>query len=207
MNKKCVVIVGGGAAGWVTAAYLNAVLNRDGRDVASISLLESPVSESTVTGEATMPEISRFLATVGVDRLQFLRRAGGTLRQAGKFVNWRINSGEHFYHTYSAQRPGSVDMSARKWLKSNRSVPFAETFSAQPQLSEMNLAPLMMGPWNFGPPLPFGFHVNVPRFAELLREVSIAAGVTHHGGQISSAELSANDDIAAVHSDNGERIE
>jgi len=207
MNKKRVLIVGGGSAGWMTAAYLNAVLNRDGRDVASISLLESPVTETTATGEATFPEISRFLATLGIDKLQFMRRAGGTLRQAGKFVNWLNNSGEHFYHTYSAKRPGSVDMSARMWLKSNRSVPFAETFSAQPQLSEMNLAPLMMGRWNFGPPLPYGFHVNVPRFTELLREVSIAAGVAHHRGQISSAELSANGDIAAVHSDNGERIE
>jgi tryptophan halogenase len=207
MNKKNVLIVGGGAAGWMTAAYLNAVLNRGRRDVASVSLLESAMSESPVTGEATIPEFSHFLAVLGIDKLQFMRRVGGTLRQSSKFVNWLNNSGEHFYHTFSAQRPGSVDMSAQRWLKSNRSVPFAETFSAQPQLSEMNLAPLMMGRWDFGAPLPYAFHVDVSRLTDLLREVAIAAGVKHHGGQISSTELSVSGDIVAVHRDNGERIE
>jgi tryptophan halogenase len=207
MNNRKVLIVGGGMAGWMTAAYLDAVLNRGERNAATISLLESPMRESPATGEATTPEFSRFLATLGIDRLQFMRRAGGTFRQAGKFVNWLNNADEHFYHTVSAQRPGTVDMSAQRWLKSNRCVPFAETFSAQPQLSEMNLAPLMIERWDFGAPLPHAFHVDVPRLTELLQEVSIAAGVTRHSGQISTTEMAANGDIAAVHSDSGERIE
>ena len=207
MNKRNVLIVGGGVTGWMTAAYLNAVLNRGGRNAANISLLDSPLSDQHATGEATLPDFIRVLAILGIDKLQFIRRVGGTLRQAGKYVNWLNNSGEHFYHVGSAQRAGSVDMSAQKWLKSNRSVPFAETFSAQPRLSEMKLAPLMMGPWTFGAPLLYSFHVDVPRFADLLREVSMAAGVAHHRGRISSAELAASGDIVAVHSDNGERIE
>lgn len=207
MDNRNVLIVGGGTAGWITAAYLNSVLNRGGRSAVNISLLESPSSAAPVAGEATVPEISRFLAILGIDKLQFMRRVGGTFRQAGKFVNWLNNSGEHYYHTLSAQRPGSVDLSARRWLKSNRSVPFAETFSAQPQLSEMNLAPLMMGRWNFGEPLPYAFHVDVSRLTDLLQEVSIAAGVIRHSGQISAAEVAASGDIVAVHSDSGERIE
>jgi len=207
MNNRKLLIVGGGKAGWMTAAYLNAVLNRDGRNAATISLLESPMSESTATGEATIPEFSRFLAILGIDEMQFMRRVGGTLRQSSKFKNWLNNSGEHFYHTVSAQRPGSVDTSTRRWLKSNRSIPFTETFSVQPQLCEMNLAPLMMGRWDFGQPLPHGLHVNISRLTKFLQEVSIAAGVKHHSGQISATELAANGDIAAVHSDSGERIE
>ena len=169
MDNRNVLIVGGGAAGWMTAAYLNAVLNRGGRNAANISLVDSPMSATPATGEATMPEFSRFLAVLGIDKLQFMRRVGGTLRQSGKFVNWLNNSGEHFFHTASTQRPGSVDMSAQRWLKSNRSVPFAETFSAQPQLSEMNLAPLMTGRWDFGAPLPYAFHVDLLRLTDLLR--------------------------------------
>jgi len=207
MDNRNVLIVGGGAAGWMTAAYLNAVLNRGGRNAANISLVDSPMSATPATGEATIPEFSHFLAVLGIEKLQFMRRVGGTLRQSGKFVNWLNNSGEHFYHTASTQRPGSVDMSAQRWLKSNRSVPFAETFSAQPQLSEMNLAPLMTGRWDFGEPLPYAFHVDLLRLTDLLREVSIAAGVTHHGGQISATEMAASGDIVAVHSDSGERIE
>jgi tryptophan halogenase len=207
MNKRKILIVGGGTAGWMTAAYLDAVLNRGGRNAATISLLKSPLREAAATGEATLPDFSRLLAILGIDKLQFMRRVEGTLWQSSKFVNWHRNSGEHYYHTVSGQRPGSVDMSAQRWLKSNRSVPFTETFSAQPQLCEMNLAPLMLGRWEFGPPLPYAFHVNVSRLTDLLREVSLASGVRHHSGQISATETTAEGDIAAVHSDSGERIE
>ncbi len=48
-----VVIVGGGSAGWMTAAYLNAALNRGGRKVAEISLIESPDVPRIGVGEAT----------------------------------------------------------------------------------------------------------------------------------------------------------
>ena len=42
MQAKRVLIVGGGSAGWMAAAYLNAALNRGGPRVAEISLVESP---------------------------------------------------------------------------------------------------------------------------------------------------------------------
>ncbi|MDH5501572.1 MAG: tryptophan 7-halogenase, partial [Gammaproteobacteria bacterium] len=42
MSRRRVLIVGGGSSGWMTAAYLDAILNTDGRDPVDISLIESP---------------------------------------------------------------------------------------------------------------------------------------------------------------------
>jgi tryptophan halogenase len=67
MNDRNVLIVGGGVTGWMTAAYLNAVLNRGGRNAANISLLDSPVSDQLATGEATLPDFIRVLAILGID--------------------------------------------------------------------------------------------------------------------------------------------
>jgi len=207
MTTRKVLIVGGGTAGWMTAAHLNAVLNRDGRNFADVSLIDSGLAEQSTSGETTLPDISRFIAILGVSQLEFMRRTGGTLRHASKFISWLNNSGEHFYHTVSAQRPGSVDRSAQHWLRSNRSAAFAETVSAQPQLCEMNLAPLMLGRWDFGLALPYSFHVDEARLASYLKELSTTTGVTHHQGQMTDIEMAESGDIAAVLADSGERIE
>lgn len=207
MATRKVLIVGGGVAGWMTAAHLNAVLNRDGRNFADISLIESSEAPSTASGEATTPDIIRFLAILGVNQQDFMRRVGATFRQSSKFVNWLSNSGEYFYHPFSTRRPSSVDRSVQRWLKSNRSVPFAETISAQPQLCEMNLAPVMLGRWDTGAPLGYAFHIDEARFTNYLCELSTAAGVVHHQDHVSDLELAKSGDIAAVRTNSGQRFE
>ncbi len=78
MTRKRVLIVGGGSSGWMTAAYLDAVLNRDGKKRADISLIESPDVPRIGVGEATIPSINHILAAIGIDELEFLRRVDGT---------------------------------------------------------------------------------------------------------------------------------
>ncbi len=96
MRPRKIVIVGGGSAGWMAAAYLNAALNRDGRTVVDISLVESPDVPRIGVGEATIPSINHILAVIGINELEFLRRVDGTFKQAIKYVNWLDNSGACF---------------------------------------------------------------------------------------------------------------
>jgi len=111
MNPRKILIVGGGSAGWLTAAHLHSVLNRDGRELVSISVLESPEVSGSGVGESTLPNINRILAILGVDQQEFMRRVDGTFKQGSKFVNWLHNEGEHFYHPFSMPRSGTVDRS------------------------------------------------------------------------------------------------
>ena len=70
MQPKRVLIVGGGSAGWMAAAYLNAALNRGGRQRAKITLVESPDIPRISVGEATIPSIRHLLKVIGIDEIE-----------------------------------------------------------------------------------------------------------------------------------------
>src|SRR5690606_5764225 len=176
---KKVLVVGGGSAGWMAAAYLDAVLNRDGQKMVDVGLIESPDVPRIGVGEATIPSINHILAATGIEEREFMRRVDGTFKQAIKFVNWLHNEGESYYHAFARILPAPLDTTGRRWLRSDRSMPFMETVSAQPALCEMNLAPQMLGRWDFGPPLTYAFHMNALKFADYLSELATARGVQH----------------------------
>ena len=69
-----IVIVGGGTAGWMTAAALS---NHFGRQ-ASIRLVESDAIGIIGVGEATIPHIVTFNHILGIDEAEFLLRTGRT---------------------------------------------------------------------------------------------------------------------------------
>jgi tryptophan halogenase len=207
MTPRKILIVGGGSAGWLTAAYLNAALNRDGRAFADICLVESPDVPRIGLGEATVPNINQVLAVIGIDQIEFMRRVDGTFKQSIKYVNWLYNNGDYYHHPFSRYRSGSTDRSGQRWLKSNRSIPFAETVSAQAIICEMNLAPQMLGAWNFGRPLTYAFHLDEVKFAHYLCELSMARGVMHHLDHVVDVEMAENSDIAAVNTKGGKRLE
>lgn len=207
MQARRLLIVGGGSAGWMAAAYLDAVLNADGERAVQISLVESPDVPRIGVGEATIPSINHILAAIGIDEHDFLRRTDGSYKQAIKFVNWLDNRGEGYYHAFGRYTPTPIDDSGMRWLTSDRSVPFMETVSAQPRICEWNLAPQMMGEWTFGPRLTYAFHMNALKFADLLCEIAVSRGVTHYLDNVTQVTRRDNGDIAAVHTQGGLELE
>ncbi|MEO0975528.1 MAG: tryptophan 7-halogenase, partial [Pseudomonadota bacterium] len=95
INK--VVVVGGGTAGWMTAALLSRVLGRQ----VEVELVESDAIGIIGVGEATIPPIQHFNAVLGVDEAEFLRETKATIKLAIRFENWRVQ-GERYYHTFGA---------------------------------------------------------------------------------------------------------
>ena len=202
-----ILIVGGGSAGWMAAAYLDAVLNTADERRADIALIESPDVPRIGVGEATIPSINHILAAIGIDEKDFLRRTEGSFKQAIRFDNWLDNRGEKYYHAFGRYTPRPLDNSGPAWLMSDRSIPFMATVSAQPQLCEWNLAPQMLGDWDFGPKLTYAFHMNALYFADLLQEVATARGVAHHSDHVTTVDRHDNGDIAAVNTRAGLRLE
>jgi tryptophan halogenase len=207
MKPRKIVIVGGGSSGWMAAAYLNAALNRNGRAVAEISLVESPDVPRIGVGEATVPSINHILSVIGIDEQEFMQRVDGTFKQAIKYVNWLAIDDSQYYHPFNRFRGSPIDRSGLDWLMSDRSVPFAHTVSAQPALCEANMAPQMAGPWDFGPPLTYAYHMNALKFADFLCEISTARGVKHHVDHVTDVELAENGYIEAVITRNGQRLQ
>jgi tryptophan halogenase len=202
-----VLVVGGGSAGWMTAAYLNAALNVNGQKVAEISLIESPDVPRVGVGEATIPNINHILSVIGIDQHDFMRRVDGTFKQSIKYVNWVNNDGSYYYHPFCRFRKVPIDRSAQDWLMSNRSIPFVETVSEQAIICELGLSPQMLGAWDFGTPLKYAYHMNALKFADFLCELSTTRGVSHYVDHVVDVEMAENGDIAAVKTRSGRRLD
>ncbi len=154
-----------------------------------------------------MPSINHILAVIGINEHEFLRRVDGTFKQAIRYDNWLTDSGETYYHPFNRYHESPIDRTGIRWLRSDRSIPFAATVSAQPALCDMNLGPQMLGPWDFGPPLTYAYHMNALKFADYLCEIATANGVAHYLDQVVEVDMSDTGEIAAVSTKNGLRLE
>ncbi|MEM6775173.1 MAG: tryptophan halogenase family protein [Pseudomonadota bacterium] len=207
MPAKRILVVGGGSAGWISAAYLNAALNRAGPGVVEVSLVESPDVARIGVGEATVPTIRHILQTVGIDEARFLREADATFKQAIKFVDWLHPNGHAYYHPFDRRGTGPVDYAAHSWLATDRSVPFADTVSVQPQLCELGLSPRMRDSKDFASPMPYAYHMDAEKFADTLCAHATARGVRHIRDDVMRVERHADGALAAVHTAGGARLE
>ena len=108
---KSVVIVGGGTAGWMTAAHLKKAL--PGLD---ITLIESANIKTVGVGEATFSTVKLFFDFLGLEEHEWMPHCNATYKLAIKFVNWRADGGT-FFHPF--QRYEVVDgfNMAEWWLK------------------------------------------------------------------------------------------
>jgi len=207
MVSRKLVIVGGGSSGWMAAAYLQAALAKNPRGDVEITLIESPDIPRISVGEATVPNIHHILNVIGIPLVEFMKKTDATFKQSIKYVDWEKNDGSFYHHPFSHYRKTPLDSSGLDWLHSNGAVPFMETVSAQPQICDMGLSPLMLGKWDFGAPLTYAFHMNAQKFADLLTTISTARGVTHVRENVTDIEMKEDGNIAAVNTDTGGRYE
>jgi tryptophan halogenase len=207
IRPKRVVIVGGGSAGWMAAAYLDAALNQPNRRVAEITLVESPDVPRIGVGEATIPSINHILAVIGINEIDLLRRVDGTFKHAIKYVNWLDGDGDAYYHAFGRRRMQPIDFSASDWLRSDRSIPFSETISAQPALCEACIGPHQLPGNPKVAQFTYAYHMNALKFADYLCEIATSRGVTHYRDHVTEVEMAENGDIAAVRTRGGQRLE
>ena len=95
---KKIVIVGGGTAGWTTAAAICSALPKHSVEV---ELVESEAIGIIGVGEATLPHLRQFNDSIGIDEAEFMSATNATFKLGIEFVNWgRI--GDAYIHPFGA---------------------------------------------------------------------------------------------------------
>src|SRR5947209_7674975 len=111
---KRIVIVGGGTAGWMTAAALSRFLGGSGR---RIVLAESEAIGTVGVGEGTIPPILEFNAQLGIDEAEYLRATHATYKLGIEFVGWTRDSDRYFHQFGQIGRPLNGIALYQLWLK------------------------------------------------------------------------------------------
>lgn len=91
---KSIVIVGGGTAGWMTAAALARVFDTKS---CSIRLIEQENLASAELDEATVSSIHDFNHRFGIDERELMRATNATFRLGTQFEDWRA-IGDSYMH-------------------------------------------------------------------------------------------------------------
>ncbi|MDJ0921329.1 MAG: tryptophan 7-halogenase [Henriciella sp.] len=204
---ESVVIVGGGSAGWMTAAAFANELGSSCR----ITLIESEAIGTVGVGEATIPPIKYFNQRLGIDEATFVRETNGSFKLGIEFIDW-AREGHSYFHPFGhygaefdtvpfyqfwmreflAGDPTPIDEYSMAWAASK-----AGKFS-QPSRDKRNIQSTF----------DYAYHFDATLYADYLRKYAEVRGVTRIEGRVVDAKLDgASGFIQSVELDDGRSVD
>lgn len=203
-NSRCILIVGGGTAGWLAAAYLAKAFGPS----VKITLLESSEIASVGVGEGTFPTIRDTLRFLGIEEAEFVRKASATFKQGVRFASWQPPSGDFphsYFHPFEPPFYAEETSLVPYWLLQDETArpSFAQAMTIQNRVAEARRAPKQLGEGNFVGPLNYAFHFDAVRFAAVLSDCARALGVTHLTGRLEDVVLGEDGAIERLETEVG----
>lgn len=205
---KKIVIVGGGTAGWMTAAALSKLL---GNSNYQICLVESDQIGTVGVGEATLPHLRFFNQRLGIPEDEFMRATHATFKAGIEFSNWGA-LGDAYIHPF-----GDYGSSINKiafhhyWLK-------ARGLGLNHKIDEYSFPVKFCQAGKFDFPsediasisstYSYAYHIDAGLYAKFLRGFSEKLGLQRIEGRIDNVCLSEqNGEILNLQLEGGQVIE
>lgn len=207
---RSILIVGGGSAGWMTAAAISRAFGLG----VSVRVLEDP-TERADTGvlapfEATLPSLNAFNASLGLDETALMTAANATFRLGTSFQGWtRL---DHAYIHPFSEFGGTMEGAPfhHYWLK-------LRAAGKAPALEDFAVAAVAARTGRFSRPsddprsvastMSYGLHLEVAAYVAALKALALARGVERITASFGGIERSANGDgIETVIAGDGRRF-
>ena len=202
---KTILIVGGGTAGWMTAAFLNRFLDPAR---CSITLVESASIGTIGVGEATVPPLVPLLRMLGIDEDDFLRECHATYKLGIKFVDWNrggeVSGKDEIWHPFGPIGAPVVENLPvfHHWLRDKRaghdSSAYA-SYSLQALLGDMGRAPRTITEGSIvtrhGA---YAYHLDARAFAAYLAKLATLRGVIRLTDDVVNVPLDGRGFIGCV---------
>jgi tryptophan 7-halogenase len=198
-----IVIVGGGTAGWMTAAAAGRFLN-DGRR--TITLVESDAIGTVGVGEATIPPIRDFNHRLGIDEREFIRETGATFKLGIEFVNWR-RDGVRYLHPFGNIGHDFEGVAFHQYWLKHRIGAFDDYSLAAQAARRDRFAHPVADPRSPLGGLAYAYHFDAGLYAAYLRRLAEQSGVARVEGTVADVQRDAETGhVTAVVLSDGRRV-
>ena len=204
---KNIVIVGGGSAGWMTAA----ALANGTQGACNITLIESEEIGTVGVGEATIPPVKFFNARLGIDEASFLRETCGTFKLGIQFINWK-KEGHAYFHPFGQYGAEYDDVPFYQyWIREYVAGRVSD-------LDGYSMAWAAAVAGKFQPPSPnkrliqstfdYAYHFDATLYAKCLRIYAETRHVTRIEGRVTGAEQDSESGfVRSVSLEDGRKFE
>lgn len=179
-----IVIVGGGSAGWMTAAAIaNAV-----QGSCVITLIESEEIGTIGVGEATIPPIKYFNQRLGIDEATFVRETNGTFKLGIEFIDW-ARKGHSYFHPFGHHGAEFDHVPFyHYWMREHLAgdpTPIDEYSMAWAAAKSGKFSPPAKDPRLIQSTFDYAYHFDAVLYARFLRNYAEQRGVIREEGRVS----------------------
>ncbi|MDN3640413.1 tryptophan 7-halogenase [Simiduia curdlanivorans] len=201
---KQILIVGGGAAGWLTAAILAAEHGEAVGGSCVITLVESPDAPTLGVGEGTWPSMRDTLRRVGLSEKRLFAECDASFKQGSLFNGWATGAvDDRYYHPFTLPH-GYFEQDLARYCTDQ---PFAYGVSAQPILCDAARAPKQLATPEYAAVVNYGYHFDAGKFGALLRDhCTRGLGVVYKQLHVTETKASARGDLASLQTRQGEEL-
>ena len=202
-----ILIVGGGSAGWMTAALFGNLF----QGLYDVELVESEAIGTVGVGEATIPAIKKYNELVALDEVEFMQRTQGTFKLGIEFVDW-TRKGHRYVHGFGVIGQDWEWLRCHHyWLRAHqrgRAREFADYSinTAAGLANKFMHARADMGDSPIGH-IAYAYHFDASLYAKYLRGLAEQHGVKRTEGRIVDVGVHDNGDIASVTLEDGRILE
>lgn len=189
MAIEHIVIVGGGTAGWMSAAALGRLATNKR---VKVTLIESEAIGTVGVGEATIPPFVEFNQILEIDEREMMAACQASFKLGIQFVNWG-NQGDSYIHPFGAYGyPMGGVAFHQVWHRCRQ-------LGDKRPIQAFNLETMAAYFGKFSrtqdyssedfPPMNYAYHLDAGLYAKYLRSYAEKRGVVRQEGRIADVKL------------------